>query len=194
MPVICLLLMLLFLLLLLLLLLFFFFLLLWYRLQCCPVCRAPLRLPAGAAASGRQAQGSDRQLLAHLPVSAEPAGASRAVATVRCVKTPGLQRPERSRRLCRAVACAPQHPGERQQPGCEGRRRFAHALLVVAAGACPLLYPVPYTRVSPLSPQGAKTATTVSASPGVEIHIHKSFCKSRQKLSVYPDSRFRPWQ
>ncbi|EIO1048752.1 hypothetical protein LQE40_005338, partial [Escherichia coli] len=40
------------------------------------------------------------------------------------------------------------HPGKRP-PGCEGQRRFAHALFVVAAGACPLLYPVPYTRVSP---------------------------------------------
>ena len=40
---------------------------------------------------------SDRQLLAHPPVSAEPTLARfRAVATVRCVKTPGLQQPFRS--------------------------------------------------------------------------------------------------
>ncbi|EFO4444266.1 hypothetical protein BF524_22860 [Escherichia coli] len=86
------------------------------------------------------------------------------------MKTPGLQRPFRSRRLCRAVTCAPGipakgrrdvrgnavsrrdlrswHPGKRP-PGCEGQRRFAHALFVVAAGPCPLLCPVPYTRLSP---------------------------------------------
>ncbi|ENB6364117.1 hypothetical protein ABHK13_002537 [Escherichia coli] len=40
------------------------------------------------------------------------------------------------------------HPGKRP-PGCEGQRRFAHALSVVAAGACPLLCPVQYTCLSP---------------------------------------------
>ncbi|KEN11751.1 hypothetical protein AC39_5191 [Escherichia coli 6-537-08_S3_C2] len=40
------------------------------------------------------------------------------------------------------------HPGKRP-PGCEGQRRFAHALSVVAAGACPLLCPGPYTCLSP---------------------------------------------
>ncbi|MBP1523145.1 hypothetical protein IU399_29555 [Salmonella enterica subsp. enterica serovar Worthington] len=46
----------------------------------------------------------------------------------------------------------------------------------------------------PLSP-GAKTATTVSASPG-EMHIPQNFLpRSRQKLlRSAPDSRFRPWQ
>ncbi|EFC4888430.1 hypothetical protein A8692_003776, partial [Escherichia coli] len=61
----------------------------------------------------------------------------RAVATVRCVKTPGLQRPERSRHPCRAVACAPGIPAK-------GRRDVRSnavsptALHVVAAGPCSL--------------------------------------------------------
>ncbi|HHG9381264.1 TPA: hypothetical protein ACPYZD_004974 [Escherichia coli] len=68
------------------------------------------------------------------------------------MKTPGLQRPNG-----RAASVAPPlsrrglrswHPGKRP-PGCEGQRRFAHALFVVAAGACPLLCPVPYTCLSP---------------------------------------------
>ncbi len=37
----------------------------------------------------------------------------------------------------------------KRPPGCEGQRRFAHALSVVAAGPCPLLCPVPYTCLSP---------------------------------------------
>ncbi|EPA9385869.1 TPA: DNA methyltransferase, partial [Escherichia coli] len=41
-----------------------------------------------------------------------PLARFRAAATVRCVKTPGLQRPFRSRRLCRAVACAPGIPAK----------------------------------------------------------------------------------
>ncbi|EAB0397227.1 hypothetical protein GOH51_17485 [Escherichia coli] len=49
------------------------------------------------------------------------------------MKTPGLQRPERSRRLCRAVACAPGIPAK----GRRDVRRNAvsqSALHVVAAG------------------------------------------------------------
>ncbi len=72
----------------------------------------------------------------------------RAVATVRCVKTPGLQRPFRSRRLCRAVACAPGIPAKRRR---DVRRNAVSqtALHVVAAGPCPLLCPVPFTCLSP---------------------------------------------
>ncbi|EFD4585289.1 hypothetical protein FT230_23225 [Escherichia coli] len=43
-------------------------------MQCCPVCRAHLRLPA-AWRHPVVRPDSDRQLLAHPPVSAEPAGA-----------------------------------------------------------------------------------------------------------------------
>ncbi|CSW34164.1 Uncharacterised protein [Shigella sonnei] len=53
---------------------------------------------------------SDRQLLAHPPVSAEPAGAVSGCRYGPMSEKPGLQRPFRSRRLCRAVTCAPCTP------------------------------------------------------------------------------------
>ncbi|EMS8685041.1 hypothetical protein V5C40_004679, partial [Escherichia coli] len=102
----------------------------------------PLRLPA-AWRHPVVRPDSDRQLLAHPPVSAEPAGA---VSGCR-------YGPMREPRACSDRTVAPPlsrrglrswHPGKRP-PGCEGQRRFAHALFVVAAGACPLLCPVPYT-------------------------------------------------
>ncbi|XJF72875.1 hypothetical protein AB2G41_24870 (plasmid) [Escherichia coli] len=52
----------------------------------------------------------DRQLLAHPPVSAEPAGAVSGCRYGPMREKPGLQRPFRSRRLCRAVTCAPCTP------------------------------------------------------------------------------------
>ena len=60
----------------------------------------------------------------------------------------GLQRPFRSRRLCRAVACAPGIPAKRRR---DVRRNAVSqtALHVVAAGPCPLLCPVPFTCLSP---------------------------------------------
>ncbi|EZJ32122.1 hypothetical protein AD32_5331 [Escherichia coli 2-460-02_S4_C3] len=64
------------------------------------------------------------------------------------MKTPGLQRPFRSRRLCRAVACAPGIPAK----GRRDVRRNAVSqttLHVVAAGPCPLFCPVPFTCLSP---------------------------------------------
>ncbi|EFH4210659.1 hypothetical protein F9490_23920, partial [Escherichia coli] len=53
------------------------------------------------------------------------------------MKTPGLQRPFRSRRLCRAVACAPCIPAKGRR---DVRRNAVSqtALHVVAAGPCPL--------------------------------------------------------
>ncbi|MBC0930706.1 hypothetical protein FSG78_022610 [Escherichia coli] len=42
------------------------------------------------------------------------------------------------------------HPGKRP-PGCEGNAVSQTALHVVAAGACPLLCPVPFTCLSPCS-------------------------------------------
>ncbi|WP_154670365.1 hypothetical protein [Escherichia coli] len=53
---------------------------------------------------------SDRQLLAHPPVSAEPAGAVSGCRYGPMRENPGLQRPFRSRRPCRAVTCAPCTP------------------------------------------------------------------------------------
>ncbi|HDN1292436.1 TPA: hypothetical protein P1E95_005174, partial [Escherichia coli] len=91
---------------------------------------------------------SDRQLLAHLPVSAEPAGAVSGCRYGPMRENPGLAAtvpvaPPLSRRGLRSW-----HPGKRP-PGCKAQRRFAHALFVVAAGPCPLLCPVPYTCLSP---------------------------------------------
>ncbi|EEZ5177407.1 hypothetical protein C3U77_004953 [Escherichia coli] len=65
--------------------------------------------PGCLAASGRRPD-SDRQLLAHPPVSAEPAGAVSGCRYGPMSEKPGLQRPFRSRRPCRAVTCAPCTP------------------------------------------------------------------------------------
>ncbi|WP_375543385.1 hypothetical protein [Escherichia coli] len=72
-------------------------------------CRAPLRLPA-AWRHPVVRPDSDRQLLAHPPVSAEPAGAVSGCRYGPMRENPGLQRPFRSRRPCRAVTCAPCTP------------------------------------------------------------------------------------
>ena len=101
-----------------------------------PVCRAHLRLPA-AWRHPVVRPDSDRQLLAHLPVSAEPAGAVSGCRYGPMRENPGLAAtvpvaPPLSRRGLRSW-----HPGKRP-PGCKGQRRFAHALSVVAAGPCSL--------------------------------------------------------
>ncbi len=97
-------------------------------------------------------------------------------------------------RLCRAVACALGIPAKGRR---DVRRNAVSqtALHVVAAGPCPLLCPVPFTCLSPLSP-GAKTATTVSASPRVKCTSRKTFCPKAGKnfCGLPPDSRFLPWQ
>ncbi len=75
---------------------------------------------------------SDRQLLAHPPVSAEPAGAVSG-----CRYGPMRE----NHRLAATVPVAPplsrrglrsRHPGKGRR--CKAQRRFAHALSVVAAG------------------------------------------------------------
>ena len=63
-------------------------------------------------------------------------------------QNPGLQRPERSRHPCRAVACAPGIPAKRRRD-VRGNAVSQTALHVVAAGPCPLLCPVPFTCLSP---------------------------------------------
>ena len=66
-------------------------------------------------------------------------------------------------------------------PGCKAQRRFAHALFVVAAGPCPLLCPVPYTRLSPCR-RGKDSHNRLRQSRG-EMHIPQKFLPgSRQKL------------
>ncbi|EGO8873890.1 hypothetical protein D7W37_26495, partial [Escherichia coli] len=66
-------------------------------------------------------------------------------------------------------------------------RRCGGSLPVVVSGAIHLF--------KPLSP-GAKTATTVSASPGVKCTSRKTFCPKAGKnfCGLPPDSRFRSWQ
>ena len=63
-------------------------------------------------------------------------------------RNPGLQRPFRSRRLCRAVACAPGIPAKGRRD-VRGNAVSQTALHVVAAGPCPLFCPVPFTCLSP---------------------------------------------
>ena len=88
------------------------------------------RLPGGIRSSGPTPTGSCWRTRQSPP---NPLARFRAVATVRCVKTPGLQRPFRSRRLCRAVACAPGIPAKGRR---DVRRNAVSqtALHVVAAG------------------------------------------------------------
>ncbi|ENC47344.1 hypothetical protein ECP029991710_4969 [Escherichia coli P0299917.10] len=91
-------------------------------------------------------------------VSRPPGGAGCRERSQRsCLRPGGLPSLTRTPWLAATVPVAPPlsrrdlrswHPGKRP-PGCEGQRRFAHALFVVAAGPCPLLCPVPYTRLSP---------------------------------------------
>nr|WP_149011037.1 hypothetical protein [Escherichia coli] len=81
-------------------------------MQCCPVCRAHLRLPA-AWRHPVVRPDSDRQLLAHPPVSAEPAGATRAARPFRSLQAGGFHASDRSdspkprQRVRRRLAGAP---------------------------------------------------------------------------------------
>ncbi|AQV65772.1 hypothetical protein C6980_26270 [Escherichia coli] len=81
---------------------------------------------------------SDRQLLAHLPVSAEPAGAVSGCRYGPMRENPGLAATERSRRLCRAVACAPGIPakGRRDVRGNAVSRTRSSSLRRVPARCC----------------------------------------------------------
>ncbi len=96
------------------------------------------------------------------------------------MKTPGLQRPFRSRRLCRAVACAPGIPAKGRR---DVRRNAVSqtALHVVAAGPCPLLCPLPFTCLSPCR-RGHRQPQPSPPVQG-EMHIPPNFLpRSRQKL------------
>ncbi len=144
------------------------------------------RLPGGIRSSGPTPTGSCWRTCQSPP---NPLARFRAVATVRCVKTPGLQRPFRSRRGLRSL-----HPGKRP-PGCKGQLRFANRASRRCGGSLPVVVSGAIHLFKPLSP-GAKTATTVSASPGVKCTSRKSFCPKAGKnfCGLPPDSRFRPWQ
>ncbi|ENE7093807.1 TPA: hypothetical protein QDU97_004941, partial [Escherichia coli] len=137
---------------------------------------------------------SDRQLLAHLPVSAEPAGAVSGCRYGPMRENPWLAAtvpvaPPLSRRGLRSW-----HPGKRP-PGCKGQRRFANRASRRCGGSLPVVLSGAIHLFKPLSP-GAKTATTVSASPGVKCTSRKTFCPEAGKnfCGLPPDSRFRPWQ
>ena len=153
----------------------------------------PLRLPA-AWRHPVVRPDSDRQLLAHPPVSAEPADAVSG-----CRYGPMRENP----RLAATVPVAPplsrrglrsRHPGKRP-PGCKGQRRFANRASRRCGGSLPVVLSGAIHLFKPLSP-GAKTATTVSASPGVKCTSRKTFCPEAGKnfCGLPPDSRFRPWQ
>ncbi|HCK0708540.1 TPA: hypothetical protein NY071_004968, partial [Escherichia coli] len=103
---------------------------------------------------------SDRQLLAHLPVSAEPAGAVSGCRYGPMRENPWLAAtvpvaPPLSRRGLRSW-----HPGKRP-PGCKGQRRFANRASRRCGGSLPVVLSGAIHLFKPLSP-GAKTATTVS--------------------------------
>ena len=153
----------------------------------------PLRLPA-AWRHPVVRPDYDRQLLAHPPVSAEPAGAVSGCRYGPMRENPGLAAtvpvaPPLSRRGLRSW-----HPGKRP-PGCKGQRRFANRASRRCGGSLPVVLSGAIHLFKPLSP-GAKTATTVSASPGVKCTSRKTFCPEAGKnfCGLPPDSRFRPWQ
>ncbi len=124
-------------------------------------------------------------------------GASEAVSALRAFipdAKPGLAAtvpvaPPLSRRSLRSW-----HPGKRP-PGCKGQRRFANRASRRCGGCLPVVVSGAIHLFKPLSP-GAKTATTVSASPGVKCTSRKTFCPEAGKnfCGLPPDSRFRPWQ
>ncbi|OSL43974.1 hypothetical protein EASG_05827, partial [Escherichia coli H383] len=89
-------------------------------------------------------------------------------ASIPDAKPPGLQRPFRSRRLCRAVTCAPGIPakGRRDVRGNAVSRTRSSSLRRVP---CPLLYPVPCTRLSPCR-RGQDSHNRLRQSRG-EMHI-----------------------
>ena len=101
---------------------------------------------------------SDRQLLAHLPVSAEPAGAVSGCRYGPMRENPGLAAtvpvaPPLSRRGLRSW-----HPGKRP-PGCKAQRRFANRASRRCGGSLPVVVSGAIHLFKPLSP-GADTATT----------------------------------
>ncbi|QYE18391.1 hypothetical protein KZ313_24885 (plasmid) [Escherichia coli] len=101
---------------------------------------------------------SDRQLLAHPPVSAEPAGAVSGCRYGPMRENPGLAAtvpvaPPLSRRGLRSW-----HPGKRP-PGCKAQRRFANRASRRCGGSLPVVVSGAIHLFKPLSP-GADTATT----------------------------------
>ena len=99
-----------------------------------------IRLPGGIRSSGLTPTGSCWRTRQSPP---NPLARFRAVATVRCVKTPGLQRPFRSRRGLRSW-----HPGKKT-PGCKAQRRFANRASRRCSGSLLIACRVPHTRMSP---------------------------------------------
>ncbi|EEQ9548826.1 hypothetical protein E9J33_003475 [Escherichia coli] len=122
-----------------------------------PGCRAHLRLPAAWRHPVVRLD-SDRQLLAHLPVSAEPAGAVSGCRYGPMRENPGFAAtgtvaPPLSRRGLRSW-----HPGKKT-PGCKEQRRFANRASRRCGGCLPVVVSGAIHLFKPLSP-GADTATT----------------------------------
>ena len=120
-----------------------------------------------------------------------------------CLRPGGLPSLTRNPGLAATVPVAPPlsrrglrswHPGKRP-PGCKAQRRFANRASRRCGGSLPVVVSGAIHLFKPLSP-GAKTATTVSASPGVKCTSRKIFCPKAGKnfCGLPPDSRFRPWQ
>ena len=120
-----------------------------------------------------------------------------------CLSPGGLPSLTPNPRLAATVPVAPPlsrrglrswHPGKRP-PGCKAQRRFANRASRRCGGTLPVVVSGAIHLFKPLSP-GAKTATTVSASPGVKCTSRKTFCPKAGKnfCGLPPDSRFRSWQ
>ncbi|ELG44756.1 hypothetical protein WGU_01356 [Escherichia coli KTE90] len=84
---------------------------------------------------------------------------------------------------------------DNEEPRYKGQRRFANRASRRCGGFLPVVLSGAIHLFKPLSP-GAKTATTVSVSPGVKCTSRKTFCPEAGKnfCGLPPDSRFRPWQ
>ena len=110
----------------------------------------PLRLPA-AWRHPVVRPDSDRQLLAHLPVSAEPAGAVSGCRYGPMRENPGLAAtvpvaPPLSRRGLRS-----RHPSKRPQ-GCKAQRSFANRASRRCGGSLPVVVSAAIHLFKPLSP------------------------------------------
>ena len=105
-----------------------------------------------------------------------------------CLRPGGLPSLTQNPGLAATVPVAPplsrrglrsRHPGKRP-PGCKAQRRFANRASRRCGGSLPVVVSGAIHLFKPLSP-GAKTATTVSASPGVKCTSRKTFCPEAGK-------------
>ncbi len=146
-------------------------------LSCLPGAPSAPGCPGGIRSSGPTPTGSCWRTCQSPP---NPLARFRAVATVRCVKTPGLQRPFRSRRLCRAVACALGIPAKGRR---DVRRNAVSqtALHVVAAGPLPVVVSGAIHLFKPPVAGGHRQPQPSPPVQGVKCTSRKTFCPEAGK-------------